>query len=159
VKPSAATTAAPVSTPAAVAISAGESKINQPAGGQASDVAPVLSLGQGPTAGEISALTKPSASSTPSMISQSDLEPAQVLKKVPPIYPAIARARRLSGTVTVEFTVGKDGKVSNLKFTSGLPIFRDAAFEAVKQWVFKAAKLNGQPIEQTEQVKMAFNPN
>ena len=93
------------------------------------------------------------------MISQSDLEPAQALKKVAPIYPAIARARRLSGTVTVEFTVGKDGKVSNLKLTSGLPIFRDAAFDAIKQWVFKPAKLNGQNIDQTEQVKMAFNPS
>jgi len=147
-----------------VAIATGESKIDQPAtgGGQTpGDVAaPVLNLGQGNTQGEISALVaKPPASSTPSMISQSDLEPAQVLKKVAPIYPAIARARRLSGTVTVEFTVGKDGKISNLKLTSGLPIFRDAAFDAIKQWVFKPAKLNGQNIDQTEQVKMAFNPS
>jgi TonB family protein len=160
-KPSA-STPAPASTPAAVAISTGESKITQPGGGgqAGTDVAPVLTLGQGNATGEISALVaKPPASSTPSMISQSDLEPAQVLKKVPPVYPAIARARRLSGTVTVEFTVGKDGKVSNLKLTSGLPIFRDAAFDAIKQWVFKPAKLNGQNIEQTEQVKMAFNPS
>ena len=161
-KPSASTpAAAAASTPAAVAIATGESKINPAAGGQTpGDVAPNLTLGQGNTTGEISALVaKPAASSTPSMISQSDLEPAQVLKKVAPIYPAIARARRLSGTVTVEFTVGKDGKVSNLKLTSGLPIFRDAAFDAIKQWVFKPAKLNGQNIDQTEQVKMAFNPS
>jgi protein TonB len=159
-KPSASTPAAPVSTPAAVAISGGESKINQTGGQAPGDVAaPVLNLGQGNTQGEISALVaKPAASSTPSMISQSDLEPAQVLKKVSPIYPAIARARRLSGTVTVEFTVGKDGKVSNLKLTNGLPIFRDAAFDAIKQWVFKPAKLNGQNIDQAEQVKMTFNP-
>jgi protein TonB len=157
-KPSAAV--APVATPATVAISTGESKITQPGGGQTgADVAPVLTLGQGNTTGEISALAaKPVASSTPSMISQSDLEQAQVLKKVPPVYPAIARVRRLTGTVTVEFTVGKDGKVSNLKLTSGPPIFREAAFDAVKQWVFKPAKLNGQNIEQTEQVTMAFNP-
>jgi TonB family protein len=163
-KPSASTpAAAAASTPAAVAIATGESKIDQPAagGGQnPGDVAPNLSLGQGNTQGEISALVaKPPTSSTPSMISQSDLEPAQVLKKVAPVYPAIARARRLSGTVTVEFTVGKDGKISNLKLTSGLPIFRDAAFDAIKQWVFKPAKLNGQNIDQTEQVKMAFNPS
>jgi TonB family protein len=159
-KPSASTPAAPASTPAAVAISAGESKIDQPGSQAPGDVAaPVLNLGQGNTQGEISALVaKPPASSTPSMISQSDLEPAQVLKKVAPVYPAIARARRLSGAVTVEFTVGKDGKVSNLKLTSGLPIFRDAAFDAIKQWVFKPAKLNGQTIDQAEQVKMTFNP-
>jgi TonB family protein len=159
-KPSAAVPAAPAA-PAAVALSTGESKIAQPAaGGQTgSDVTPVLTLGGGnASGGAISALAKPSTSGTPSMIAQSDLEPAQVLKRVQPIYPAIARTRRLSSTVTIELVVGKDGKVGNLKFVSGLPIFRDAAFDAVKQWVFKPAKLNGQAIEQTEQIKMAFAP-
>jgi len=98
------------------------------------------------------------ASSTPAMMSQSELEPVQVLKRVAPIYPAIAKARRLSGTVTVQIVVGKDGKASNLQFISGPPVFRDAAFDAVKQWQFKPAKLNGQAIEQSEQIRMNFTP-
>jgi len=92
------------------------------------------------------------------MISQSDLEPVQVTKRVAPLYPPIAKARRLSGTVTVQFVVSKEGKATNLQFVSGLPVFRDAAFDAVKQWQFKPAKLNGQIIEQTQQVEMKFTP-
>jgi protein TonB len=91
-------------------------------------------------------------------MAQSTLEPLAVVRSVPPVYPAIAKARSLTTTVVVEVKVGKDGKVSSPKLISGLPIFRDAAFDAVKQWVFKPAKLNGQPIEQTTQISLKFNP-
>ncbi|HKF21437.1 MAG TPA: TonB family protein [Candidatus Angelobacter sp.] len=146
-------------TPEAISVAAGTSKIagtenNAPA----PDTAPVLNLNAGNVPGALTSLTKPVASSTPSMISQSDLEPVQVLKRVPPVYPTIAKVRRLSGTVTVQGTVGKDGKLTNLQFLNGLPVFKDAAFDAVKQWQFKPAKLNGQPIEQTTQIQMKFTP-
>ena len=82
----------------------------------------------------------------------------KVIKSVQPVYPPIAKVRRLSGPVVVEVLVGKDGRVTNPKFISGQPVFHDAAFDAVKQWVFRPAKLNGQPIEQTTQIKVVFNP-
>ena len=86
------------------------------------------------------------ASSTPSAaaIEQSQLEPLQLLKQGTLVYPAIAKARMITGTVVVQGTVGKDGKVSNLQFISGPPVFKDAAFDAVRQYQFKPAKLNGQ---------------
>jgi TonB family protein len=121
-------------------------------------VTPLLSVGGGNTAGALGSLAKPSASSTPSMISQSELEPLAVLKRVTPVYPAIAKVRRLSGSVIVEGVVGKDGKISSLKFVSGPPVFHDAAFEAVRQWLFKPAKLNGQPIDQSTQIRVDFKP-
>jgi TonB family protein len=93
------------------------------------------------------------------MVTQSVLEPVQALKKVTAIYPAIARSRRLSGTVTVIATITVDGKATDLKFVGGPPVFRDAAFEAVRQWLFKPAKLNGLPIKQDEQIKIYFAPN
>ena len=143
-------------TPEAVSLSGGTSRLGAE-NVQVADAAPVISVGSG-NSGALTSLTKPVASSTPSMISQSELEPVQVLKKVQPVYPTIAKVRRLAGTATVQFTVGKDGKVSNLQYISGLPVFQDAAFEAVKQWQFKAARLNGQPIEQTMQAQMKFGP-
>lgn len=82
----------------------------------------------------------------------------KLVKSVQPIYPSIAKVRRLSGPVVVEVIVGKDGRVTNPKFISGQPVFRDAAFDAVKQWIFRPAKLNGQPIEQTTQIKVVFSP-
>jgi TonB family protein len=77
---------------------------------------------------------------------------------VAPVYPAIAKARRLAGNVTVQALVEPDGKITNLQFVSGQPVFKDAAFDAMKQCQFKPARLNGQAIEQAIQIRFDFNP-
>jgi len=92
------------------------------------------------------------------MVTQSDLVNAHAIRTVPAIYPEIAKARRISGTVVVRITVSKEGKVGNLRFISGPIVFRDSAFEAVQQWLFKPATLNGQPIEQETEIKVNFHP-
>jgi TonB family protein len=142
--------------PATVAISSGPSRLTASASApQNVEISPTLSMST-PTA-SLSALARPVSSGAPT-VAQSELEPMRVLKTIPPAYPSIARVRRLSGTVVVQVTVGKDGKVHNPQFISGQPVFRDAAFDAVKQWQFKPAMLNGQPIDQTTQIKMDFKP-
>src|SRR5215813_236639 len=150
------TPAAPA--PTTVALSTGGSKIARNAARDDSpDVAPTIAVGGGASS-EIASLARPAGGSVPAMVAQSDLVNAKAIRAVPAIYPDIAKTRRLSGTVIVQVTVGKDGKVSNLKFVSGPMIFRDAAFDAVKQWLFKPATLNGQPIEQETEIKVIFNP-
>jgi TonB family protein len=121
------------------------------------DVSANLAMPGNSASGALSALARPVNSSAPS-VAQSELEPMKLIKTVQPVYPAIARVRRLSGPVVVEVKVGKNGHVSDPKFVSGQPVFRDAAFDAVKQWLFKPAMLNGQPIEQTTQIKVVFSP-
>jgi TonB family protein len=98
-------------------------------------------------------------SSTPSAaaIEQSQLEPLQLIKTAQLVYPAIAKARNITGMVVVEVKVGKDGKVSSPRFVSGPPVFRDAAFDAVLHYQFKPAKLNGLPIEQVTQIRLNFH--
>lgn len=125
---------------------------------QTVQITPTLSISSG--SGTLSTLARPVSSGTPqvAVAQQSDLEPMHVLKTVAPAYPPLARIRRLSGSVIVQLTVGKDGKAHNLQFMSGQPVFRDAAFDALKQWRFKPATLNGQPIDQATQVKMDFKP-
>jgi len=86
----------------------------------------------------------------------SEFEPVAAIKKVPPIYPLVAKQTRLSGIVVVEVTVSKNGKISDLRMISGHPLFRDAAFAAVKQWVFRPAKLNGQAIDQSTTIRLHF---
>jgi TonB family protein len=152
----------PAPTTTTVALATGPSKIATPGTVPAApDVAPSFTVGGGNTPSALSALARPTASSTPSAaaIEQSQLEPLQLLKTVPTPYPAIAKARRLSGLVIVQVKVGKDGKVSNPQFISGPMVFRDSAFDAVMQYQFKPAKLNGQPIEQSTQIKLNFRPN
>jgi TonB family protein len=143
--------------PATVAITAGgPSRLSASAmAPQDVQISPTLSMSSGSNA--LSNLARPVNSDAPT-VAQSELEPMHVLKTVPPMYPPIARIRRLSGAVVVQVTVGKDGKVRNPQLISGQPVFRDAAFDAVKQWKFKPATLNGQPIDQTTQIKMDFNP-
>jgi TonB family protein len=145
--------------PATVALTSGPSRINAGQGQQGGDVAaPTLNLG-GNNSSALSALARADNSGAPAAsLAQSELEPMKLIRSVPPAYPPIAKVRRLSGQVVVEVKVGKDGKVTSPKFVSGQPVFRDAAFDAVKQWVFRPAKLNGEPIEQTTQIKMDFHP-
>jgi protein TonB len=99
------------------------------------------------------------ASSTPSAaaIEQSQLEPLQLIKTAPLVYPPMAKSRNITGMVVVEVKVGKDGKVSSPRFVSGPVVFRDAAFDAVTHYQFKPAKLNGQPIDQVTQVRLNFH--
>jgi TonB family protein len=150
----------PKPSPTAVSVSAGTSRLGADSNNsdQANaDITPALTVGTGGTPANLSALTRP-ATSSPAALPQSNLTPVTVLRKVAPIYPAIARTRRLSGTVTVQVTITKEGKITNLQFIGGPPVFRDAAFEAVKQWQFKPAKLNGQAIDQSEQIQLNFTP-
>ena len=148
----------PAPTPATVALStSGGSRISTTNAQQqpVQDVAPSFSAGGG-GASTLSSLAKPVGGSTPAMMAQSEFTPAQVLHRVDAAYPAIAKARRLKGSITVKVTIGKDGKISNPRFVSGAPVFRDAAFDAVKQWQYKPAMLNGQPVEQETEITLNF---
>jgi TonB family protein len=145
--------------PATVALSSGPSQIRtNTSGQQAPVVAPLLSVGSGNPAGALSALAHPVGAAPTATLARSELESVKFLKTVPPVYPPLARIRAMSGEVVIEVTVGKDGKAHNPKLVSGQPIFRDAAFDAVKQWVFKPAKLNGEAVEQVTRIKMGFHP-
>jgi len=154
-------TTKPAPTPATVALASGPSRISVGDGQQTpttSEVAPTLNVGGGSSSAQLSSLAKPVNNAAPSALKQSELVPLQVIHKVPPVYPAFARARRVSGPVVVRVTVGKDGKVSNVQFISGPLIFRDAAFDAARQSQYKPAMLNGLPIEQPMDIRMEFHP-
>ncbi|HEV8183002.1 MAG TPA: TonB family protein [Candidatus Angelobacter sp.] len=137
----------------------GTSRIAQDTGAQpVPEIAPSFNVG-GSSSTQLSNLARPVASSTPSAaaVEQSQLEPLQLIKTAQLVYPPIAKARSITGMVVVEVKVGKDGKVSNPRFVSGPPVFRDAAFDAVLRYQFKPAKLNGQAIDQTTQIRLNFH--
>ena len=125
----------------------------------APDVAPSFTADAANSSAPLSSLARPVTSSTPSAaaIEQSQLEPIQVLKTGPLVYPAIARARNITGPAIVQVTVGKDGKPYNPQYVSGQPVFKEAALQAVMGYQFKPAKLNGQPIEQSTRIRLNFH--
>ena len=79
-----------------------------------------------------------------------------IVKRVSPDYPVQARQLRIEGAVTLEATVSKEGKVSNVKVLGGHPILARAAAEAVKQWKYKPYLLNDQPVEIDTQITVNF---
>jgi TonB family protein len=125
---------------------------------QTQDVTPSFGLGGG-SASALNSLAAPVTSVKPAMVAQSNLVNARAIRMVPAVYPEIAKSRHLSGTVVVKVTIGKDGKVSNPTLVSGSTIFRDAAFNAVVQWLFQPATLNGQPTEQDTLITVKFSPS
>jgi TonB family protein len=152
-------TTPPEPTPTTLAIGSGPSKIAQPAPvDQSPEVSPTLAVGGGSSSG-LASLARPLNNSTPARVAQSDLVNSRAIHMVPAVYPEMAKSRRISGTVVVKVTVGKDGKAKNPVLISGPVIFRDAAFDSVKQWLFKPAELNGQAIEQDTEIRVVFNNN
>ena len=72
---------------------------------------------------------------------------AQLLTRVEPVYPPIARAAHVSGAVVLHATIGKDGMVERLEVVSGPEMLRASAMEAVRQWRYKPYLLGFQPVE------------
>jgi TonB family protein len=70
----------------------------------------------------------------------------QVVKRVRPNYPSVARVMELSGVVVVQALVGKDGAVKDAFVITGHPVFRDDALEAIWQWRFKPGIYRGEPV-------------
>jgi TonB family protein len=64
----------------------------------------------------------------------------KVTKKVPPVYPEVAKLARLSGTVKLIATVSPEGDVKSVRTLGGNAVFVPAAEEAVKKWKFEPAK-------------------
>jgi TonB family protein len=82
---------------------------------------------------------------------------AALLKtKVDPIYPADALQHNVSGTVTLRVTIDTDGHVAALKIISGPDELRQAAVDAVGQWMYKPYQLNGGPVEAETTVTIPF---
>ena len=78
---------------------------------------------------------------------------------VQPTYPPNALQTKTQGTVRFQATIAKDGSVKNLQLLSGDPLLNLAAKQAVLQWKYQPAMLNGQPIEVTQAIVVKFNLN
>ncbi|HKB68661.1 MAG TPA: energy transducer TonB [Pyrinomonadaceae bacterium] len=64
-----------------------------------------------------------------------------------PEYPAVARAAKASGNVTVEITIDEEGNVISARSVSGHPLLQSAAVTAARQAKFSPTRLSGQPVK------------
>ncbi|MCI0486074.1 MAG: TonB family protein [Blastocatellia bacterium] len=61
----------------------------------------------------------------------------QAVKRVQPPYPSLAQKYKIEGVVTVQVTVGGDGKVEKAEFVRGHNVFRSVSLDAAKRWEFR----------------------
>jgi TonB family protein len=74
-----------------------------------------------------------------------DIKPPKLIKKVEPIYPEAARAEGIKGTVILEVTTDIYGRVKNIKVLESIPELDRASIDAVKQWIYEPALIDGKP--------------
>jgi periplasmic protein TonB len=80
-----------------------------------------------------------------------------LIYRVQPVYPPLARAARIQGTVELHAIISRTGTIENLTVTSGHPMLVDAAKDAVRQWRYRPYLLNGDPVEVETQVTVRFS--
>jgi len=86
-----------------------------------------------------------------------DVQAPKLVSSVLPVYPSIARATGIEGSVVVEASIGPAGNVVSTKVISGPPILRQAALDALRRWKYQPGTLNGEPVAVQITVTIQFH--
>jgi len=79
-----------------------------------------------------------------------------IIYRVQPSYPPIARLARVQGTVELRAIISKAGTIENLVVFRGHPMLVKSAIEAVRQWRYRPYLLNNEPIEVETEITVNF---
>jgi protein TonB len=103
-------------------------------------------------------VVKPAAAVVPDTPIQvvSDLQAAKLIHKVTPVYPELAKRARITGVVSIEAIIAKDGAMRSVRVLGGHPLLINAAVDAVKQWRYRPTLLQGQPVEVITRIEVNF---
>lgn len=79
-----------------------------------------------------------------------------LIYRVQPSYPPLARQARIQGAVKLRAIISRTGTIENLVVLAGHAMLVTAAVEAVKQWRYHPFLLNGDPIEVETEITVNF---
>jgi len=79
-----------------------------------------------------------------------------LIRKVEPAYPPLARDSHIQGTVRLRITIDAKGDVTSMKAISGDPSLVEAAQDAVGQWKYRPAQYNEAPVGVVTTVDVPF---
>ncbi len=87
----------------------------------------------------------------------SDITPPVLLEEVEPVYPPVDSLLRNEGSVVLLITIGKDGSVELARVVRSFNgRFDKAAIDAVTQWKYQPALLNGRPVRLARVISVQF---
>jgi TonB family protein len=96
--------------------------------------------------------------SGPLRIKEGETTRPEIIRQFKPVYSEKARQAGTRGTVIVEAIIDEEGCVRNIRSLQGLPNgLTKAAMEAVRQWVFSPATLEGKPVKVYYVLTINFN--
>ncbi len=98
--------------------------------------------------------TRPPAPTKPVRLSH--WSEGNLVFRVQPNYPPLARQARIQGTVSLRAIISRTGTIENLSVISGHAMLVTAAVEAVKQWRYRPYLLNGEPVEVETEITVNF---
>jgi protein TonB len=85
-----------------------------------------------------------------------DVKPAHLISSVAPSYPALARTQHIAGDVRVDALIDVTGRVTTMKIVSGPSLLHQAAMDALRQWKYQSATLDGKPVPMHLTVTIQF---
>jgi protein TonB len=84
------------------------------------------------------------------------IEAPRKLHHVQPTYPRVGVVGRIEGDVRIDCVIGTDGLVRDARVLSGPVFLREAALEAVRQWVYSPPRMNGHSVSVLLTVTVRF---
>jgi protein TonB len=85
-----------------------------------------------------------------------DVKPAKLLMSVSPMYPSLAKNQHVSGDVRVDALIDETGKVTTMKVVAGPTLLQQAAMDALRQWRYQPATLDGKAVPMHLTVTLQF---
>jgi TonB family protein len=111
-------------------------------------------------AGTESITPAPSAAQDPVRISErEEVQEPEVIHKVDPAYPDEARRAGLQGEVVVEVIIDEEGLVEEAKVVAAVedaPVLGKAAVDAIRQWKFTPAEIDGAAVKVISTISVRF---
>lgn len=89
-------------------------------------------------------------------ISEIQIRMPKLIKRVAPLYPKTAREAQIQGDVVIEAVTDIYGRVIKTRVTKGNPLLKQAAVDAIRQWIYEPYILNGIPKPVTFTVTIKF---
>ena len=79
------------------------------------------------------------------------------MRDVDPTYPRIARVARVKGGVVLEAVIDTDGRVTDVRVVKSVRLLDEAALDAVGQWRYEPARLNGIAVPVVATITVTFS--